>query len=134
MALRPSRKLFRLLTFLWAVVIFYLSHQPALPVPSVFPMQDKLMHVVAFAILGFLGMGSVRTMPHGYRPEQAWWVCLLVGLYGISDEMHQYFVPGRTVDGLDAAADIVGGILGAWLMYLLVRLGAKHRQLPSAYR
>jgi VanZ family protein len=75
-------------------------------------------------------MGSVRATAHGYRPEQAWVICLLVGLYGISDEFHQYFIPGRMADVLDAAADIAGGVLGTWLMYSLVRLAARRRQLP----
>jgi len=73
-----THKLFLLLTCLWAGVLFYLSNQPGALVQTLFPMQDKLMHFVAYAILGFLGMGSVRAMAHGYRPVQAWLVCLLV--------------------------------------------------------
>jgi VanZ family protein len=117
MAAEPARKFLLLLTCLWAGLIFYLSHQPGTLVPTLFPMQDKFLHFTAYAILGFLGMGSVRAMTHGYRPEQAWVICLLVGLYGISDEIHQYFIPGRMPDVLDVAADIAGGILGTWLMY-----------------
>jgi VanZ family protein len=45
----------------------------------------------------------------------------LVGLYGVFDEIHQYFVPGRHADGLDMLADIGGGLLGAALMFLLLR-------------
>jgi VanZ family protein len=129
-----SHKLSLLLTCLWAGIIFYLSHQPSVPVPSLFPMQDKLMHISAYAILGFLGMGSVRAMSHGYRPEQAWMICLLVGLYGVSDEFHQYFIPGRTADALDVVADIAGGMLGAWLMYYLVKLASHRRQQSAVYR
>jgi VanZ family protein len=125
-----SRMVFLLLACLWAGVIFYLSHQPSLPLQSLFPMQDKVMHFTAYAILGFLGMGSVRAMTHGYRSEQAWLVCLLVSLYGVSDEFHQYFIPGRHADVLDVLADIAGGVLGAWLMYFLVRLAARRRQQP----
>ena len=122
------RKLSLLLVCLWAGLIFYLSHQPGTLVQPLFPLQDKLLHFTAYAILGFLGMGSVRAMAHGYRPQQAWLVCLLVGLYGIADEFHQYFIPGRTADILDVAADIAGGMLGAWLMYYLVRRASRRRQ------
>jgi VanZ family protein len=131
MAPGPSRKVFLLLTCLWAGVIFYLSNQPGVIVQPLFPMQDKVLHFTAYAILGFLGMGSVRTMTDGYRPKQAWLNCLLVGLYGISDEFHQYFIPGRQADVLDVAADIAGGVLGTWLMYTLVRLAARRRQRPA---
>jgi VanZ family protein len=132
MAAGHSLKLSLLLACLWAGLIFYLSHQPGTMMPTLFPMQDKLMHFTAYAILGFLGMGSVRATTHGYRPEQAWLICLLVGLYGISDEFHQYFIPGRMADGLDVAADIAGGLLGTWLRYSRVRLVSRRRQQQSA--
>jgi len=131
MAAHPPRKIFLLLACLWAGVLFYLSHQPGTLTQPLFPLQDKLEHFTAFAILGFLGMGSVRAMAHGYRPGQAWLVCLLVSLYGIADEFHQYFIPGRVSDGFDVAADIAGGLLGTWLMYFLVRLAARRRQPPG---
>ena len=130
----PARKAFLLLACLWAGVLFYLSHQPGALVQPLFPMQDKLMHFVAYAILGFLGMGSVRAMTHGYRPEQAWLVCLLVGLYGVTDEFHQYFIPGRMAEVMDVAADIAGGVLGTWLMYSLVMLASRRRQITAPYR
>ncbi|HEY0707458.1 MAG TPA: VanZ family protein [Polyangia bacterium] len=37
---------------------------------------------------------------------------LAVG-FGVSDEFHQSFVPGRAVEALDVLADLVGGCLGA---------------------
>ena len=45
---------------------------------------------------------------------------LLSSLYGISDEIHQSFVPYRTADVMDALADIIGsafgvGVLSLWL-------------------
>jgi len=33
-------------------------------------------------------------------------------LYGVSDEIHQIYVPGRTPDSLDVVADAVGAALG----------------------
>jgi len=127
------RKLSLLLTCLWAGLLFYLSHQPGVLVPPLFPMQDKVMHFAAYTVLGFLGMGSVRaTAHHGYRPAQAWLVCLLVGLYGVSDEFHQSFIPGRMADILDVAADVAGGLLGTWLMYYLARLASRRRLQGSS--
>lgn len=38
-------------------------------------------------------------------------------LYGISDEYHQSFVPGRDVSALDALADGVGGFLAAQMLF-----------------
>ena len=42
---------------------------------------------------------------------------VLSSLYGVSDEIHQRFTPGRDSDPLDVVADTLGGTVGAmsWL-------------------
>ena len=67
-------------------------------------------------------MGSMKTTRSGYRTMQVWFVVGLVALYGVLDEFHQYFVPGRSVEFYDALADATGGLLGAWSMYYLVKV------------
>ena len=47
---------------------------------------------------------------------------VLATLYGVSDEIHQYFVPPRTPDLLDVAADSAGACAGAIVMTLMARL------------
>ena len=99
-----------------------------------FPGQDKLFHLVVFGILGFFVMGSLPAARDGYRRRQLWWVALAVMLYGVSDEFHQHFVPGRTVEFFDVVADALGGLLGAWVMYLISGfMGKRHSGLPSSY-
>ena len=119
---RPTvRYLFLLLALGWAGVLYYLSAQPGTDTPLLFLHQDKIMHFVAFGLLGFLTMGAIRARGQIYRNWQVWLVVLLVGLYGIADEFHQYFVPGRDASIEDIAADMAGGIMGAWAMYYLVK-------------
>jgi VanZ family protein len=113
----------------WAGLIFYLSSQPSIETPALFPGQDKLFHLVEFGILGFLVMGTLRASPQGYPRRQVWQVAFAVMLYGILDEVHQYFVPGRSADVYDVLADTIGGLLGAWTMYYLVR--AVSKQTPG---
>jgi len=67
-------------------------------------------------------MGSLQAPRAGYSPRQVWLVVLAVTLYGILDEIHQYFVPGRSADVYDALADASGALLGAWTMYYLIRV------------
>jgi VanZ family protein len=43
---------------------------------------------------------------------------VLSSLYGVSDEIHQYFVPFREADLLDVLADTLGGILGVYIYHL----------------
>jgi len=119
---RTVRAALLLAAVTWAILIFYLSSQSGIDAPMLFPGQDKLFHLVVFGILGFLLMGSLPASPDGYRLRQLWWVAFAVMLYGVSDEFHQYFVPGRSVEVLDVLADALGGLLGAWTMYQLCRL------------
>ena len=113
---------FLLAALSWAGLIFYLSSQPSIDAPALFPGQDKLFHLIVFGMLGFLAMGTLQAAHNGYQPKQLWWVALAMMLYGISDEFHQHFVPGRSVDAYDVLADALGGLLGAWTMYYLVRV------------
>ena len=117
------RFVFLALAVSWAGLIFYLSSQPGIDAPMLFPGQDKLFHLIAYAVLGFFAMGSVRPSASGqHTRQQIWLVVLLVMFYGISDEIHQYFVPGRSSETLDALADALGALLGVWAMVYLVRV------------
>jgi VanZ family protein len=115
------RKLSLLLAIAWAACIWYLSSQSTLPIPMLFTLQDKLMHMVAYGTLGFLLMGA-RQWPVLPFPAGTWLgVCAVCGLYGVVDEIHQSFVPGRDADVFDVCADVTGALLGAWMLVVLVR-------------
>ena len=129
-----SRAVFLLAALCWAGLIFYLSSQPSIDAPALFPGQDKLFHLVVFGMLGFLVMGTLQAAHRGYQPKQLWWVALAIMLYGISDEFHQHFVPGRSVDAYDVLADAIGGLLGAWTMYYLSgMLARRSAKLPPSH-
>jgi VanZ family protein len=119
---RACNHVFMLASICWMGVIYYLSSQPGRDVPMLFQGQDKLMHLVIFGILGFLLTGAVRAARHGYRARPFWFVVALVMFYGIADEFHQLFVPGRSADIYDMLADSVGGLLGAGLMVKVTRI------------
>ena len=93
----------------WAFVLFALSALPNLRGAPSFPFSDKIAHVILYAVLGAaLAWGwarSPRTVPH---------VALLIAgaLYGITDEWHQMYVPGRMPDLADWIADVVGVLVG----------------------
>jgi VanZ family protein len=48
----------------------------------------------------------------------------LATMYGVSDEFHQSFVPGRSPDRFDVVADCVGATIGVAFGWLA---GAVHR-------
>ena len=119
------RYLSLVIAIFWAGLIYYLSDQPGADTPMAFPQLDKLFHVVVYAVLGFFGMGALEAASHGYRPWQVWLITAIVSLYAMLDEFHQRFIPGRNADTYDVLADIAGGLLGVWLMVMLVKTFCK---------
>jgi len=119
------RRLSLLLALAWMAYIFYLSHQPSLDLPQLFPNQDKVMHFGAYAVLGVFLLGALPMALTGFGNAQIVFATLLASLYGISDEFHQSFVPGRSPDVLDWLADTSGALtatlLLAWLSRRLLR-------------
>ena len=90
---------------LWASLIFFLSSQESLPtVMASFPGMDKLVHATFYAILAGLLLFAARKP----SPRAMTYAVLLTSLYGVTDEFHQYFVPGRSCDVLDWCADTTG--------------------------
>ena len=92
----------------YAAVLYYLSDQPKLPAP---PGGDKTAHVVAYA--GFAFLWARAWGPTFSDPRRFVWAWLAASLYGLFDEWHQSWVPGRTASAADFVADAIGGVLGA---------------------
>lgn len=95
-----------------AGMIFYISSQPAVPTPPLFPHQDKVFHFLEFAGLGL--MVFLNRDSWGRRPLPV--MVLLVVVYALSDEIHQSFVPGRDCSAADLAADAAGGVTALLLL------------------
>jgi VanZ family protein len=95
------------------VVIFGLSsiHGDEFPVVSI-SIADKIVHCGVYGLLGLLCYRGL-TVTTRLRPRGAVLVSMLLALaYGTTDEVHQMFVPHRSSELLDVAADMVGGGLG----------------------
>jgi hypothetical protein len=97
-----------------AALIFLASSRSQLAGPSM-PGSDKVVH---FAVYGLLGTLIVRL---GRGSRSAWIAVLLVSAYGMSDEWHQSFTPGRSVEVADWLADTLGGALAVGLYRLWPR-------------
>ena len=94
-------------------LLFVLSHQPGdtLPLPAVVNL-DKLLHLMAYTTLG---LSFLLALPPDWRTRRprAMAVCtvLFCLCYGLSDEFHQRFVPGRFSGVDDLVFDTLGGLL-----------------------
>lgn len=105
-------------------LIFFFSSIPAKEVPD-FGIIDLLMkkggHFFGYALLSlayFWGIGKV-----GRNARLLAWA--LATLYGASDEIHQFFVPGRGSWIVDVAIDSAGAALAMLLIPRLSRLFPK---------
>ncbi|NQW28925.1 MAG: VanZ family protein [Ignavibacteria bacterium] len=93
-----------------SAAIFVASGLPAPYTPDLgFDLQDKLYHAVAYHLYGITVLifilGSWRNIE---RRQAIIWLLLFGGLYAVSDELHQAFVPTRHADTTDLVADWVG--------------------------
>ena len=120
----------RVLALAWIMVIFWLSSKSDLPAPSVFPAQDKLAHIIAFAVLGILFGRSFKPGEKSLSFKRILLITMMVTVYGGLDETHQMFVPNRCASIGDLIADTVGGFLGGVVFYYLPML---HIHSPQYY-
>ncbi len=108
-----------MLVLVWMGVIFILSSQPRFAfVPLAW--QSELMsvaaHVTEYLILAVLLWMAVVRVPR-FRERVVVVVLGMACLYAVSDEVHQFFVPGRVTDLRDLLVDVFGVALGVWLMH-----------------
>lgn len=90
--------------------ISFLSHQPADVFNTVKLPEgaDKLVHLFMFLCVGssagwgFEGLAR-KSMSFGV-------------LFAIFDEMHQSFIPGRSVEFLDLVFDVLGTLMGIFMI------------------
>jgi VanZ family protein len=113
---------------LWGPVLLVMGlilYFSSLPDPGGPPggISDKTAH---FLIYGALGAAMVRALARGRSAAMTLPTIIVAAvlstLYGISDEIHQYFVPPRTPDILDVVADAAGAFAGAIVLTVLARL------------
>jgi VanZ family protein len=90
------------------LLIFIASSVPGDQVPGT--ISDKLAHLLVYAVLGACFMLSIA--------------------YGISDEFHQSFTPGRTPDARDLVADGIGAAIGVLAVLAFAAIAARLRPTP----
>jgi hypothetical protein len=94
--------------FLVGAMIVFASSFSQVAAPDV-PNIDKLGHGLVYGLLATL---LVR---NGFFFGRVWLAVVLVSLFGISDEWHQSFTPGRSVEFADWIADTSGATLAVTL-------------------
>lgn len=91
-----------------AVVIFLLSSIPQLEhsgLPAGVAVVEYVVEYALFSMLLSIAFGS-----RGFYGSKSIFLASL--LYGVFDELHQFFVPGRDASMADVFADSIGCLIG----------------------
>lgn len=91
----------------------------------------KMAHFAEYAALGFsmcmflYALEAHRGEMAFHIPKLSFW---LSALYAVSDELHQFFVPGRSMQLSDMLLDSFGAAAGIFVLLLIRKLITIHRE------
>ena len=109
---------------LWAIIIYIASSIPAKKLPKIaLQINDKVIHIGIFFVFGLLVYRALE--PRIPSLTLSWkrigTAVTVATFYGLTDELHQGLVPGRTLDIKDISADAFGALLAALIIFLYNR-------------
>lgn len=111
---------------MYMAAIHFLSSLHALPdLPESFISWDKAQHFIAYTGLGLLACRASRLRP---LLSQVWTNLQAFGivvLYGVVDEVHQIYVPGRSADVDDWVADAAGALFAVIIVVAVRKILTK---------
>ena len=110
----------------YCLALYIQSDYPSPEKIPTFTFSDKILHFGAYGLLGILFFRAYETLP--LKANKTLLILMSIGsatLYGISDEIHQYFVPFRNADIMDVVANTLGSICGVYF-YHLWKVQKKH--------
>lgn len=114
MTLKPEsiQRLASISVIAWMALIFVLSAQERMPTTAGMPPDIAAIagHFVAYSVLATL----IRIAIGGLRSDRRSDVLAvaLATIYGLTDEFHQSFVPGRDPSAFDIGIDLLGATIG----------------------
>lgn len=105
--------------FLWAGIIFFFSANPTTSTSEIH-WQDfivkKTLHVIFFGTLATLFYRALRLSEVG--KQKAGSISIIFAfLYGVTDEIHQSFTPGRMPRAYDVFFDTIGAVLAIYIIW-----------------
>ncbi len=112
------------LTIYW-ITLFVLTSIPK-GVSINIGFNDKIKHFGAYLLLSmfmYLFL-EVQTKFKKVKSRIFLITVFIISFYGVIDEIHQYFIPGRTCEFLDWIADLFGAVVGASIIrYFIKKVG-----------
>jgi VanZ family protein len=101
----------------WGLFLFALTSwpsPPSVPIVSAIPNFDKLVHFTLYGVEAFLIYSAVRWPGlSGFSFARMLAIVGLMAVWGVADETHQFWIPGRSMEAGDVAGDVIGATAGA---------------------
>ena len=114
------KRRYMLATFLYCAWIFWMSSQPrplGVELPGGFGL-DKMAHFVVYAgLAGLVSVGLQRSDTRLSVRWQFWFPILFAAVYGVTDEIHQLFVPQRVFSIGDILANTAGAFAAQYFLW-----------------
>lgn len=86
------------------------------------PIVRKMAHFSIYAMLGILTMNYMDTIEGKKTSKKAIYALMFCFLYAMTDEFHQYFIPGRSAEIRDVLIDSSGALMGILLTIGAIRI------------
>lgn len=121
------------LAFYW-LVIFILTSLPGNSIPKmILGFSDKAKHFGAYLVLGFLLSFALHFQKKYiiFNKHSARFTFLIIFIYGLFDEIHQIFIPGRYFEWFDFLSDILGGLIGIFISQWIINQNIKNDSINS---
>lgn len=129
---------YRIILIIWTIMMITLSSVPGLsPPPGLPTTSDKVVHFIEYAIWAFLFLSMLKQENRIDNVWNSFRTTLLLGvIFGLLDEIHQGFIPGRERDMLDLLADFGGLLLTSVIFSLVYQIkdGRMRRQKLNSSR
>jgi VanZ family protein len=115
-----------LLVFIWMGVISFLSSIPAASLPQM-PSDSwlfwahRVAHTVEYSVLGVLLIRAYAYKRARMGVFTILFLSIFILSFGLLDEWHQSFVPGRHAQLIDAIFDTICGTSGMFVYYIAIR-------------
>lgn len=118
--IKTRRTIATVLVVLCAVVIFGFSHVPGASYPAHPGFLNYIAHFCEYMV--FAALLAIAFTGGRLKPWQVVVLAILIAsAYAVSDELHQYFIPGRLCDPMDWLTDTLGATLGAIVTMFILR-------------
>lgn len=127
------KTIFTLPSLIFMASIVYLSNQSQVPpILNQLFSSDKLLHFCGYFVLGLSIQFAYASNFSGWTNRKSTLISFLTGsIFGLTDEIHQLYIPGRSCDIFDLAVDMLAVGLSLILFNVIKRFVWRKLQLES---